>query len=77
MSKGEPLGHIIDALGVTHHPKPGEIVASAVVVIRVINEDGAESIRTLTSDGQSWVERAGLLRVAEQDNLSYIYNDDD
>lgn len=77
MSKAEPLGHIIDALGVTHHPKPGEIVASAVVVIRIINKDGSEFIRTLTSEGQSWVERAGLLRVAEQDNLSYIYDGND
>lgn len=66
----EPLGSIIDALGVTHTPDDGELIASAIVLMRVIAADGEESIRFAYSDGLGWVERIGILRVAEKIELA-------
>ena len=65
----EPLGSTIDALGVTHSPDDGELIASAIVLMRVIGADGEESIRFAYSEGLGWVERIGMLRVAEKIEL--------
>lgn len=61
----EPIGNLLDSLGVEHRPSDGELVSDAVVLLKVINEDGRVSMRIAWSDGLSWIERLGMLRAAE------------
>lgn len=72
---GELVGNLLDSLGIEHHPDAGDLVASAIVLLKVIDTDGDVTIRTLSSDGLSWVERIGMLRVAEQVELPRVYED--
>ncbi|MEU9400554.1 hypothetical protein [Streptomyces sp. NPDC048242] len=59
------LGSVIDALGVTSTIEEGELVAAAVVLLKVIEEDGSTRLSICYSDGLGWIERAGMLRIAE------------
>jgi hypothetical protein len=73
----ELVGNLLDSLGIEHHPEPGELVASAVVLLKVIDNDGEVSLRTLCSDGLSWIERIGMLRAAEHVELPGVFTEPD
>ena len=60
----ELVGNLIDSLGVTHSPEPGEMATDAVVLLKYVDEDGAVGLRLLWSDGMSWIERLGMLHAA-------------
>lgn len=64
-SERQPVGQIIDSLGVRVSQADGEIIADAVVILRVMGEDGEEWIRTGWSDGLGWVTRSGMLNVVK------------
>lgn len=60
------IGSLIDALGVTAELNDGDLVSSAVVVMSVLVDGEPEPRLTIAnSDGMSWIEQAGLLRLAE------------
>ncbi|PYC83439.1 hypothetical protein C7C46_08890 [Streptomyces tateyamensis] len=61
----QPLGPIIDGLGVAAHLADGELAAAAVVLLKVLQADGSTRLSLAYSDGLGWIERAGMLRVAE------------
>jgi hypothetical protein len=61
-----PVGDVIDGLGVRATIEPGELVAGAMVLLKVVQEDGDTRLSLAYSDGLGWIERAGMLRVAEQ-----------
>lgn len=65
MSDGEPIGDLLDSLGVTYDPDDGDLVASAVVLLKVIDADGVVVLRMCPSDGISWIDKLGMLRAAE------------
>lgn len=65
-----PIGNLIDGLGVTMSFEEGELVKSVVVLVTVLDPDGTTTLRSAWSDGMSWVERVGMLRVAESEELS-------
>ena len=69
MSEHQPLGQMLDALGVTPSPAPGEMCSDAVVVMKVVDDEGRVSMRVAWSEGMSWIERVGLLRCAERVEL--------
>lgn len=64
MSTSQPIGDLLDSLGVTHRPKDGELIAGAVVLLKVIDADGQVSMRFTCSDGMAWIERLGMLTAA-------------
>jgi hypothetical protein len=63
--EAQPIGDVLDSLGITASLDDGELVASAVVLLRVIGDDGSERLSLVHSDGQGWIERLGMLRAAE------------
>lgn len=65
----EPIGDLLNSLGVEHTPLDGELVAGAVVLLKVIDADGHVALRTCWSDGMSWIERLGMCRVAMEIDL--------
>lgn len=73
MSEPIAVGPLLDALGVEHHPEDGELVECAVVLLKVIDAEGSVSLRSLCSDGVSWIERIGLLQAALTVELPSVY----
>lgn len=73
----EPVGDLIDSLGVTHSPEDGELVSDAIVLLKVHDPDGTVGLRFLRSDGLSWIEAIGILRVAEKTELDDLGRADD
>lgn len=65
----EPIGSLIDSLGITHTPREGELVSAAIVLLKVHEPDGRVALRTCNSDGLSWIELLGMLRAAEHVEL--------
>lgn len=68
----EPLGHVLDALGVTHTPDEGELIVSAVVLLEVMDPEGDVAMRIASSDGTSWIKRTGMYRAAAAVELAFI-----
>lgn len=63
----EPIGNLLDSLGVEIELEQGDLVSSAVVVCSVlVDGDSNPRLTIANSDGMSWVEQAGLLRLAER-----------
>lgn len=60
------LGELIDAQGVETTLDDDELVAGVVVLLKVVLPDGAVKLSLAWSEGMSWLERVGMLRVAEQ-----------
>ena len=71
-----PCGDLLDSLGVRHNPAPGEMVTDALVIMKVVTEDGRVILRHCYSEGMSWIERVGMLRIAERSELDEL-NDED
>ena len=61
----EPVGNLLDSLGVAYSPDEGELVSDALVIMKVVREDGSVGLRVAWSEGMSWVERLGMLHAAE------------
>lgn len=68
------LGQIIDGLGCTHSLEEGDLVADAVVILKVIEADGTVRLSTCWSENISWLERSGMLRTAEKQDLEGAYS---
>ena len=63
----QPLGEILDQLGVQADVEPDDLVSSAVVVLSVLVPGSDEPRLTIAnSEGMSWIQQAGLLRLAER-----------
>jgi hypothetical protein len=63
------LGQTIDGLGCTPTFEAGDLVADAVVLMKVIEPDGTVRLSITWSDGLGWIERLGMLRAAEHIDL--------
>lgn len=69
MPDPQPIGRLIDSLGVEHRPEDGELVLGAVVLLKVMEPDGEVSMRSAWSPGLSWMERVGMHRAAAEADL--------
>lgn len=69
MPEPQPIGRLVDSLGVEHRPADGELVLGAVVLLKVMEPDGEVSMRSAWSPGLSWMERVGMHQAAAQSEL--------
>lgn len=69
---GTTLGQIIDGLGCEATISEGDLVADAVVVLKVVETDGSVRLSIGWSDNMSWIERLGMLRAAERMDLPQV-----
>ncbi|GAA1395199.1 hypothetical protein ACFQZ4_24110 [Catellatospora coxensis] len=61
------IGQIVTNLGVTAEAlEDADLVADAVVLLKVVQPDGSVSLLIAHSEGMSWIERLGMLRAAER-----------
>ncbi|MER8083834.1 hypothetical protein ABTZ57_01395 [Streptomyces sp. NPDC094048] len=64
-SNEQRLGSLIDALDITTSLAEDELAAGAIVLLKVIETDGSTRLSASYSDGLGWIERVGMLRIAE------------
>lgn len=62
----QPIGAILDGLGTTIYLEDGDLVASAFVIAKVVEQNGEVSLALASSEGLSWIEQNGLLASAQQ-----------
>lgn len=60
-----PIGDVLDGLGIMASLDPGDLVAGAVVLLKVVTADGTPRLSSLHSEGMGWIERAGMVHTAD------------
>lgn len=61
----QQIGPVLDGLGVTIDLDEGDLVASSMVLSKVVDADGDVSLHITYSDGLSWIDQMGLLAAAQ------------
>lgn len=73
----EPVGDILDALGVAVTQRDGDMIAGAVVLLKVVEPDGDVRLSVGWSEGMAWTERLGMLTSAQHTDLNAADAEDD
>ncbi|MEU5853955.1 hypothetical protein ABZ799_01385 [Nocardiopsis dassonvillei] len=60
------MGTSLDHLGIDVELEDGDLIASAVLISKIIKPDGTVAIAISDSDGMSWVEQLGLIAAARE-----------
>lgn len=63
-SERRPIGGALDNLGIRVTLDAGELLAGAVVLVKILQVDGSTRLALADSEGLGWLERAGMLSVA-------------
>ena len=64
MSDPQPIGQLLDSLGVTSTIAPDDLPVSALVLLKVVNANGGVRLSAAWSDGMDWITRLGMLTAA-------------
>ncbi|MGW7398013.1 hypothetical protein ACWGH7_16130 [Streptomyces cyaneofuscatus] len=62
----QKIGDILDGLGVTLDMEDGDLIASALVIAKVVDSAGDVSLALIKSEGLSWIDQNGLVTSAQQ-----------
>lgn len=62
----QPLGALLDDLGIAYDLAEGELVSGAVVLLKIVLPDGRQRLALRCSEGMDWMSKVGMLRVAER-----------
>lgn len=62
----QPIGPILDGLGVTLDLDDGDLVESAVVILKVVNATGTVTVALQDSAGMDWLAQLALISAAKQ-----------
>jgi hypothetical protein len=60
----QPIGPILDGLGVTIDLAEGDLVSDAVVVAKVVDSDGNVAVALSSNESLSWLDELGLISAA-------------
>lgn len=60
----------LDHLGIEVDLDEGDLVASAVLIAKIVKPDGEVVLAISNSEGVSWIEQLGLLAAAHQASRS-------
>lgn len=60
----QPIGDVLDSLGITAALAPDTLVASAIVILKTVLADGTERLSVARSAGLGGIEAAGMLHLA-------------
>ena len=65
MSERKPLGDHCDALGVKVGLDDDDMVTDIYAIVKILEPNGETRLAFAWSDGISWIERLGMLTVAQ------------
>lgn len=72
--QAQPIGRVLDGLGVTVELEEGDLVAGALVLLSVVGPDGGASLH-IRHSGLGWAERLGVLDLAHRLELQNAMGD--
>lgn len=61
----QQAGPILDGLGITLSLEDGDLIASALVLAKVVKADGQVALLIEDSEGMSWLDQLGLVSAAD------------
>ncbi|GIM88883.1 hypothetical protein [Paractinoplanes toevensis] len=61
----QPIGPILDGLGVAIDLNEGDLVESALVIAKVVNADGQTTVGLFDSAGMDWLRPPGRRLTSE------------
>lgn len=64
MSESQPIGQLLDSLGVTSTIAPDGLPVAALVLLKVVDATGDVRLILAYSDGMDWITRLGMLAAA-------------
>ena len=64
MSDTQPIGQLLDNLGVAATIAPDDLPVAALVLLKVVDADGGVRLSLAYSDGMDWITRLGMLTAA-------------
>ena len=64
MSDPQPIGQLIDTLGVKANIAPDDLPAAALVLLKIVDADGSVRLSLAYSEGMDWITRLGMLTAA-------------
>jgi hypothetical protein len=70
----KPIGDVLDGLGVTAAIEPDALVSGAIVLLKTVLPDGTVRLSVCHSEGLSWIERAGMVRLADAMEIGRAVN---
>ncbi|MGW1134573.1 hypothetical protein [Streptomyces griseoluteus] len=74
----QKIGHTLDNLGVEVDLDDGDMPTDAVVLIKVVKEDGSVSMTKGRSEALDWISALGMLTAAQAiENSGYQLAEDD
>lgn len=74
----QPVGQLIDALGVRIDLDEGDLPTDAYVVLKVVKADGAVSLVNGRSESLDWITAIGMITAAQAvQNSCYTDSTDD
>ncbi|NEB92434.1 hypothetical protein [Streptomyces bauhiniae] len=74
----QKIGHTLDNLGVEVDLDEGDMPTDAVVLVKVIKEDGSVSMTKGRSETLDWINALGMLTAAQAiENSGYQLAEDD
>lgn len=68
----QPIGDVLDGLGITADIEPDALVAGAIVLLKTLLPNGDVRLSIAFSEGLGWIERAGMLHLASAMETSTI-----
>lgn len=74
----QPIGQLLDSLGVTADLDEGDLPVDALVLIKVVKADGGVSFVKGASESLDWITSLGMLTAAiEIENSGYAKASED
>jgi hypothetical protein len=73
----QPIGPILDGLGVTVDLDQGELVETALVITKLVTDTGQVLLGVYGPDNLSWLDKLGLVEAAKQRITTMPWTDDD
>lgn len=75
----QPLGQLLDALGVAADLDPGDMPTDAIVLLKVVKADGSVTMINGSSETLDWISAIGMISAAQKIESSRVgtVEDDD
>ena len=80
MTEARKVGDTLDSLGVTAQLDEGDMVTNAVVLLKVVQEDGSVGLVVARDEAATWMDEFLLIKLANREadhaELSRIAGED-
>lgn len=73
----QPIGPILDGLDIHIDLDDGELVETALILTKIVGDDGQVLLGMYGPDSMSWIEKLGLIEAAKHRVTSQPWSSDD